>query len=44
MTCENKTIFLEGSVPTRQQKHRAELDAWSLSGIERVVNRLQVTD
>ena len=44
MNCKNKTLTLEGSVPTERQKHRAELDAWSLFGVERVINRLQVTD
>jgi len=42
--CEGKVVILEGSVPTEQQKSRAELDAWSLFGVDRVVNRLQVTD
>ena len=41
---EAKTVILEGSVPTEQQKRRAELDAWSLFGVDGVVNRLQVTD
>lgn len=36
-------VTLEGAVPTEEQRRRAELDAWSLSGIDRVVNRLQVT-
>ena len=36
-------VTLDGAVPTEEQRRRAELDAWSLSGIERVVNRLQVT-
>lgn len=44
MNCKDKTVSLEGAVPTEQQKQRAELDAWSLFGVERVVNRLQVTD
>jgi osmotically-inducible protein OsmY len=44
MNCKDKTVILEGAVPTEQQKQRAELDAWSLFGVERVVNRLQVTD
>lgn len=44
MSCKDKTVLLEGSVPTERQKHRAELDAWALFGIERVINRLQVTD
>jgi osmotically-inducible protein OsmY len=44
MNCRERTVILEGSVPTEQQKARAELDAWALFGVERVVNRLQVTD
>jgi osmotically-inducible protein OsmY len=44
MSCRDRTVILEGSVPTGQQKRRAELDAWALYGVERVVNRLQVTD
>jgi osmotically-inducible protein OsmY len=42
--CEDKAVILEGSVRTEQQKKRAELDAWSLFGVDRVLNRLQVTD
>ena len=37
-------MTLEGNVPSEEQKRRAELDAWALYGVERVVNRLQVTD
>jgi hypothetical protein len=29
-------------VPNEQQKRRAELDAWSLTAIRGVVNRLEV--
>jgi osmotically-inducible protein OsmY len=29
-------------VPTEEQRRRAELDAWSLSGVDKVINRLQV--
>jgi len=36
-------VTLDGAVPTEEQRRRAELDAWSLSGVDRVVNRLQVT-
>ena len=42
--CEGKVVILEGSVRTEHQKSRAELDAWSLFGVDRVDNRLQVTD
>jgi len=40
--CSDKVIVLDGSVPSEQQKRRAELDAWSLFAIRGVVNRLQV--
>lgn len=40
--CNGKVVTLEGSVPSEQQKRRAELDAWSLFAIKSVVNRLQV--
>jgi len=42
--CEGKVVILEGAVRTERQKRRAELDAWSLFGVDRVVNRLQVTE
>lgn len=42
--CEGKVVILDGSVGTEQEKRRAELDAWSLFGVDGVVNRLQVTD
>jgi osmotically-inducible protein OsmY len=41
--CEKWVITLDGSVPTAEQKRRAELDAWYLSGVDRVIDRLQVT-
>ena len=41
--CTDKVVTLEGSVPTEQQKRRAELDAWSLFAIKGVVNRLRVS-
>jgi osmotically-inducible protein OsmY len=44
VSCKDRTVMLEGAVPTEKQKARAELDAWSLFGVERVVNRLEVTD
>ena len=37
-----RVVTLDGAVPTEEQRRRAELDAWSLSGVDRVVNRLQV--
>ena len=41
--CNGKVVFLDGAVPSEQQKHRAELDAWSLLSIRGVVNRLDVS-
>lgn len=42
--CANGVVTLDGNVPTVEQKRRAELDAWALYGVTRVVNRLNVTD
>lgn len=41
--CAGWVVTLEGAVPTEEQRRRAELDAWAISGVDRVVNRLQVT-
>ena len=41
--CERWVATLEGSVPTEEQRRRAELDAWYLSGVHRVNNNLRVT-
>ncbi len=41
--CENWVVTLEGSVPTEEQKSRAEMDAWYVSGVDRVINNLQAT-
>jgi len=41
--CNGKVIWLDGAVRNELQKRRAELDAWSLSAIRGVVNRLQVS-
>lgn len=43
-SCAGGSVTLEGNVPTVEQKRRAELDAWALYGVSRVLNRLQVTD
>ena len=40
---EKRVVTLEGNVPTEEQKRRAEVDAWYLSGVDRVINNLQVT-
>jgi osmotically-inducible protein OsmY len=42
--CVDGVVMLDGNVPTEEQKRRAELDAWALYGVTRVVNRLNVTD
>ena len=39
-TCRDWAVTLEGSVPSEEQKRRAEMDAWYVSGVERVENRL----
>jgi osmotically-inducible protein OsmY len=41
--CRDRVVRLDGAVRTEEQRRRAELDAWALSGVDRVVNRLQVT-
>ncbi|HEY5897385.1 MAG TPA: BON domain-containing protein [Burkholderiales bacterium] len=41
--CENWVVTLEGSVPSEEQKRRAEMDAWYLSGVDRVINKLQIS-
>ena len=42
-TCVSWVVTLEGSVPSEDQKRRAEMDAWYLSGVDRVVNQLQIS-
>jgi osmotically-inducible protein OsmY len=42
-TCEDWVVTLEGSVPSEEQKRRAEMDAWYLSGVDKVLNRLHVS-
>jgi osmotically-inducible protein OsmY len=41
--CRQWIVTLDGNVPTEEQKRRAEMDAWYLSGVDKVVNNLQVT-
>jgi osmotically-inducible protein OsmY len=41
--CRQWVVTLEGNVPTEEQKRRAEMDAWYLSGVDKVINNLQVT-
>lgn len=40
--CERWVVTLEGSVPTEEQRRRAELDAWAVSGVDKVINHLNV--
>jgi osmotically-inducible protein OsmY len=40
--CENYVVTLEGTVKVRQERQQAELDAWALFAVDRVVNRIQV--
>ncbi len=42
-SCAKWVVTLEGNVPTEEQKRRAEMDAWYISGVDRVINELQVT-
>ena len=42
-TCQNWVATLEGNVPSEEHKRRAEMDAWYLSGVDKVVNKLTVT-
>jgi osmotically-inducible protein OsmY len=42
-TCRDWVVTLDGSVPSEEQKRRAEMDAWYVSGVERVENRLTIT-
>ena len=39
---ERWVVTLEGSVPSEEQRRRAELDAWGVSGVDRVINHLSV--
>ncbi len=41
--CKDWVITLEGSVPSEEQRRRAEMDAWYLSGVDRVINKLQIS-
>ncbi|HEX7053391.1 MAG TPA: BON domain-containing protein [Burkholderiales bacterium] len=42
-SCRQWVVTLEGNVSSEEQKRRAEIDAWYLSGVDRVINNLQVT-
>jgi len=40
--CRGAVVTLDGDVRTEQGRRQAELDAWYVFGIERVVNRLRL--
>jgi osmotically-inducible protein OsmY len=40
--CRDAVVTLEGQVRTEEGRRQAELDAWYVFGIERVVNRLRL--
>jgi osmotically-inducible protein OsmY len=39
---ERWVVTLDGSVPSEEQRRRAELDAWGISGVDKVINHLNV--
>lgn len=41
-SCAGYVVTLEGFVPTENERRRAEFDAWTLFGVDRVVNRLEL--
>ena len=42
--CRNCTVTLEGYVRNGQERRQAELDAWYLFAVDRVMNRIDVRD
>jgi len=40
--CKRYAVTLEGYARTEQERQRAEFDAWSLFGVDKVVNRIEV--
>lgn len=38
----NYTVILAGLVRTEQEKRQAELDAWAVFAVDRVINRIEV--
>jgi osmotically-inducible protein OsmY len=40
--CENYVVTLEGYARSEQEKQRAEFDAWSIFGVDKVLNQLEV--
>lgn len=41
-SCRNYVVTLDGHVRTQEERRQAELDAWSLFAVDRVVNRITV--
>jgi osmotically-inducible protein OsmY len=41
-SCRNYVVTLEGCVRTDAERRRAELDAWALFAVDRVVNRIEL--
>lgn len=40
--CHNYVVTLDGYAHTEQERQRAEFDAWSLFGVDNVINRIEV--
>ncbi len=40
--CRDYVVPLEGYVRTEEERRRADLDAWSLFAVDRVINRIEV--
>jgi len=40
--CQNFIVTLEGYARTEHERQRAEFDAWSLFGVDKVINRIEV--
>ena len=41
-SCRNYVVTLEGYVRTEEERRRAELDAWSLFAVDKVIDRIEV--
>jgi osmotically-inducible protein OsmY len=42
ISVQDKVIILEGFVVTEEEKEMAEADAWCLSAVEEVINKIEV--
>lgn len=40
--CRNYVVTLDGYVRTEEERRQAELDAWCLFAVDKVVNRIEV--